>query len=142
MPDDIKTVIGFDFGSHSIGVAVGQTLTLQASPLQAIKTNDWKRIEKLLNAWQPQQLIVGLPLDMEGAPQAMTARAQRFGRQLEGRFGIATALIDERLTTREAYQMAIEAQRKKNKTEIDSLSALLITESWLRNYDQDQRASD
>ena len=137
MPDDIKTVIGFDFGSHSIGVAVGQTLTRQASPLQAIKTNDWKRIEKLLNEWQPQQLIVGLPLDMEGAYQAMSARAQRFSRQLEGRFGIGTTLVDERLTTREAYQMATEAQRKKNKTEIDSLSALLITESWLRGYDND-----
>ena len=137
MPDDIKTVIVFDFGSHSIGVAVGQTLTRQASSLQAIKTNDWKRIEKLLNAWQPQQLIVGLPLDMEAAPQIMSARAQRFARQLEGRFGIATTLVDERLTTREAYQIAVEAQRKKNKAEIDSLSAVLITESWLRDYDKD-----
>ena len=132
MPESIKTVIGFDFGSHSIGVAVGQTLTQMATPLEAIKNNDWKRIEKLLNEWRPQHLVVGLPLNMEGAEQAMSARAHRFGRQLEGRFGIKTTLIDERLTTREAYQMAIEAGRKKTKTEIDSLSALLITESWLR----------
>ena len=136
MPDGIKTVIGFDFGSHSIGVAVGQTVTRLASPLDAIRNNDWKRIEGLLNEWHPQQLIVGLPLDMEGGEQEISSRAQRFGRQLEGRFGIKTALVDERLTTREAYQMAIESGHKKTKAEIDSLSALLITESWLRDYDK------
>ena len=135
MPDGIRTVIGFDFGSQSIGVAVGQTLTSMATPLDAVKTNDWDKIEKLLQEWKPQQLIVGLPLNMKGEQQTMTARARRFGRQLQGRYGIETTLIDERLTTREAYQMAIEAKRKKSKAEIDSLSALLITESWLRDYD-------
>ena len=137
MPDGTKTVIGFDFGSYSIGVAVGQTLTRLASPLDAVKYKDWKSIEDLLSEWQPQQLIVGLPLTMDGEEQEISARAHRFGRQLEGRFGIKTTLVDERLTTREAYQMAIESKRKKTKAQIDSLSALLITESWLRDYDKD-----
>jgi putative Holliday junction resolvase len=136
MPEPIQTVIGFDFGTHWIGVAVGQTLTRQATPLNAIKNNDWKSIEQLLNEWQPQMLIVGLPLSMVGEPQEMTARAERFGRQLEGRFGIKSTMIDERLTTREAYQMATEQPRKKSKTEIDSMAAALITESWLRAYDK------
>lgn len=132
MAKPIKTVIGFDFGTHWTGVAVGQTLTRQASPLGAVKSNDWKGIERILREWQPQVLVVGLPLNMRGEHQEMSQRAQRFGRQLEGRFGIKTVLIDERLTTREAYQLAIEKQRKKSKTEIDSLAAALITESWLR----------
>jgi len=127
------TVIGFDFGSYWIGVAVGQTLTRQATPLPALRNNDWKAIARLLDEWRPQQLVVGLPLSMNGEDQEMTARAKRFGRQLQGRFGIATCMIDERLTTREAYQIAIDKGQHHGKTQIDSLAAALITESWLQS---------
>jgi putative Holliday junction resolvase len=133
MPDQSITVIGFDFGSHWIGVAVGQTLTREATPLPALRNGDWKAIARLLDEWQPQQLVVGLPLSMNGENQEMTAPAKRFGRQLEGRFGVTTCMVDERLTTREAYQIAVERQQYKSKTEIDSLSAAIITESWLQN---------
>jgi putative Holliday junction resolvase len=75
---------------------------------------------------------------MQGGDQEMTAGAKRFSRQLEGRFGIESALVDERLTTREAYQIAIASGRKRTKLEIDSISAVLITESWLRAYDQNE----
>ncbi|MCP4875821.1 MAG: Holliday junction resolvase RuvX [Gammaproteobacteria bacterium] len=136
MPDHLRTVMGFDFGSHWIGVAVGQTLTRQAQPLGAVKNKDWVAIKRLLDHWQPQKLVVGLPLSMTGENQEMTASAKRFGRQLEGRFGIETSMVDERLTTREAYQIAMETQHKKSKQEIDSLSAALITESWLQNLEQ------
>ena len=131
MPDPITTVIGFDYGTRWTGVAVGQTLTRKAHALQAIKTGDWDAVEKLIEAWQPQKFIVGLPLDMAGEKQEMSDRAERFGRQLEGRFGIPTEMVDERLTTREAYLIAIESERKHSKTDIDSLSAVLITETWL-----------
>lgn len=137
MPDKLKTVMGFDYGTHWIGVAVGQTLTRQASPLKAVRNSDWKSIKRLLEDWQPQKLIVGLPLSMVGQDQEMTASAKRFGRQLEGRFGIDTTMVDERLTTREAYQIATENQDSKTKPEIDSLAAALITESWLQNYSGD-----
>lgn len=135
MPEPITTVIGFDYGTRWTGVAVGQTLTRKAQPLNAIKTGDWDAVRKLIDAWQPQKFIVGLPLNMAGGKQEMSERAERFGRQLEGRFGIPTEMIDERLTTREAYLIAIESERKHSKTEIDSLSAVLITESWLRGAD-------
>ena len=134
MPERSTTVIGFDFGSYWIGVAVGQTLTRQATPLTTLKNGDWKGIERLLEEWQPQKLVVGLPLSMNGEDQEMTARAQRFGRQLQGRFGIDTSMVDERLTTREAYQIAVDKEEFKSKQEIDSLSAALITESWLQNH--------
>lgn len=133
MPDPIKTVIGFDFGKRWIGVAVGQTLTRQARPLQALKNGDWERIGRLIEDWQPQRLVVGLPLNMKGEVQEMSVRAERFSRQLEGRYGIQSELIDERLTTREAWQIAIDSADRKSKMEIDSLSAILITESWLRD---------
>ena len=137
MPEKSTTVIGFDFGSYWIGVAVGQTLTRQATPLPALRNNDWESIARLLQEWQPQKLVVGLPLGMNGEDQEMTARAQRFGRQWQGRFGIDTSMVDERLTTREAYQIAIEQQEHKSKPEIDSLAAALITESWLQNNADD-----
>ena len=138
MTENLKTVIGFDYGTRWIGVAVGQTLTRQARPLGAIKTDDWEAIGRVLDEWRPERLIVGLPLNMQGEVQEMSARAERFGRQLEGRFGISTSCIDERLTTREAYTIAIEnGQHRKSKQELDSLAAALITESWLRDYDED-----
>ena len=137
MPDQSTSVIGFDFGSYWIGVAVGQTLTRQATPLPALRNNDWKAIERLLDEWRPQQLVVGLPLSMNGEDQEMTARTKRFGRQLEGRFGINTCMVDERLTTREAYQIAIESDQHRSKMELDSLAAALITESWLQNQAAD-----
>ncbi len=136
MPEPIETVIGFDFGSHWIGVAVGQTLTGQARPLPAIRAGDWRGIEVLLGEWRPQRIVVGLPLDLAGERQSMTARAERFGRQLEGRFGIPSELVDERLTTREAWQLALEREQKKTKPEIDSIAAMLITESWLHDHAQ------
>lgn len=131
MPEPITTVLGFDYGTRWIGAAVGQTLTGQAHPLKAVRAGDWSAIARLIEQWQPQRLVVGLPLDMREQKQAMSERAERFGRQLEGRFGIPAEMVDERLTTREAYLMAIERQEKKSKTDIDSLSAMLITESWL-----------
>jgi putative Holliday junction resolvase len=144
MPDDsIKTVIGFDFGTRWTGVAVGQTLTAQARPLNAIKSinskPNWQAIEKILKEWQPEKLIVGLPTGFDGKPQEMTETIKKFSRQLHGRYHIDTELADERLTTREAYLIAIDSGEHKSKPEIDSIAAVLITESWLRDYADKQK---
>jgi len=141
MPEvEIETVIGFDFGTRWIGIAVGQTLTAQARPLAAIKSfkqsPDWQAISLLLDEWKPQKLIVGLPTSDFPETKYMTDKASRFSRQLHGRFHIDTQLIDERLTTREAYTIAIASGKRQTKPEIDSLAAVLITETWLREYQQ------
>ncbi len=134
----IETVIGFDYGTSWIGIAVGQTLTAQASPLSAIKSfrhsPDWVAISNLIDEWKPQKLIVGLPTSDYPETQYMTDKASRFSRQLQGRYQIDTELIDERLTTREAYVIAIDSGIHKSKPEIDSLAAVLITETWLREF--------
>ena len=137
MADPVRTVIGFDYGTHWIGIAVGQTLTLQARPLGAVRNGDWDAIARVIEEWQPERLIVGLPLNMKGETQEMSAAAERFRRRLEGRFGIATSMVDERLTTREAYTIAIDNGERKSKQQIDSLAAALITESWLRQHPED-----
>ena len=136
MESKVDTVIGFDFGTVWTGIAIGVTLTTQARPLNAIKSinlkPNWLAIETVLKEWQPQKLIVGLPSSMIDNHHPMTAKALKFSRQLEGRFKVPVELIDERLTTREAYQIAIESKQQKTKQQIDSIAAVLITESWLR----------
>ena len=135
MPDSISTVLGFDLGTKSTGAAVGQTLTQRATPLNAIRSiqnkPDWTKIGQLIEEWKPQVLLIGLPLNMQGADQPMSDKARRFSRQLHGRYGLPVQLVDERLTTREAWLLAIDSGKKHNKGDIDSLSAALITESWL-----------
>lgn len=132
-----KTIIGFDYGLKYIGVAVGQQLTNTASPLTVIKARDgipnWDEIKNLLDQWQPQLIVVGLPLNMDGTEQEMTAAAKRFGNRLNGRFHIPVQWQDERLSTYEALeQLGIRDKMHANKREdVDRISAQLILQSWL-----------
>ncbi|WP_029684335.1 Holliday junction resolvase RuvX [Tatumella saanichensis] len=131
-----KTLLGFDFGTKSIGVAVGQQLTGTARPLKALKAQDgvpdWALIEKLLKEWQPDLVVVGLPLNMDGTEQPLTARARKFANRLHGRFGVAVELQDERLSTVEARAGLFEqgGYRALSKGNVDSGSAVIILESW------------
>ena len=107
MPDiGQRTVLAFDFGTKSIGVAVGQEVTGTASPLAALKARDgipdWQQIAALYEEWQPHLVVVGLPLNMDGSEQEMTQRAKKFANRLHGRFKVAVETCDERLTTTDA----------------------------------------
>lgn len=101
-----QTCLAFDFGTKSIGVAIGQQLTGTARPLIALKAQDgipdWNRLEALLKEWQPDRVVVGLPLNMDGSEQPLTVRARKFANRLHGRFGVQVDLHDERLSTVEA----------------------------------------
>jgi len=133
------TIIAFDFGTRSIGVAVGQTLTGTASPLAAIKAQDgipdWSVIDKLINEWQPDYLVVGLPLNMDGSEQELTQRARKFANRLHGRLGKKVELQDERLSTTEARARLFEKGGFKSlsKGRVDSQSAVIILESWFEH---------
>ncbi len=126
----------YDFGTKSIGVAVGQRITGTARPLPAIKaqdgTPDWNIIERLLKEWQPDEIIVGLPLNMDGTEQPLTARARKFANRIHGRFGVEVKLHDERLSTVEARSGLFEqgGYRALNKGKVDSASAVIILESY------------
>jgi putative Holliday junction resolvase len=130
------TLIGFDFGTRSIGVAVGQRVTGTARPLGALKaqdgTPDWSTIEKLFKEWQPEAVVVGLPLNMDGTEQPLTARARNFANKIHGRFGVKIILHDERLSTVEARAGLFEhgGYRALNKGKVDSASAVVILESF------------
>ncbi|WP_411994419.1 Holliday junction resolvase RuvX [Agarivorans sp. DSG3-1] len=134
--DGERSVLAFDFGTKSIGVAIGQELTGSAKPLTAIKAQDgipsWPLLEKLLEQWQPDLLVIGLPLNMDGTEQDITSRAKKFANRLHGRFGYQIAMQDERLTTVDAKEKLFELGGYKalEKGTVDSLAAALIFESW------------
>jgi len=138
---DVNCVLGFDFGMTKIGVAVGQRITMNASPLGLLKAQDgapqWGQVETLIQEWAPQLLLVGYPVHMDGSEQFVTKAAKRFGNRLSGRFQLPVEWVDERLTSYEAehylsdlLQGDIGSHRESDKLNVDSLSAKLIIEQW------------
>lgn len=107
MPEE--TLLAFDFGEKKIGVAIGNTLTKKARPLEIIfselKEVRFGRIAALLKEWQPQRAVVGLALSADGTEQPATARCKRFANQLNGRFGLLVELVDERGSSMEAQEL-------------------------------------
>ena len=126
-----ETYLCFDYGEKRIGIAVGQTLTGTASPLETVTVNrnqpDWHRISLLIDEWKPAALVVGLPRTMFDGDQPLMDSVRRFARQLEGRYGLQVHLADERLTTYEARQ------RTGSDVDLDPVAAQVILETWLRD---------
>jgi putative Holliday junction resolvase len=129
MPD---TLLGFDYGRLRTGVAVGQTLTGTASALVTLNSRnnkpDWDGIDKLIQEWQPDGLVVGVPVHMDGTEQEMTRAARKFGRQLKARYNLPLYEAEERLSSAEAEQNLGGSQ---DKAAIDREAARLILQAWL-----------
>ncbi|WP_017938562.1 Holliday junction resolvase RuvX [Zestomonas thermotolerans] len=136
----LRLLLGFDYGSKQIGVAVGQVVTGQARELCVLKAQngvpDWQRVEALIREWQPDALVVGLPLNMDGTPSEMSARAEKFARRLHGRFNLPVHTHDERLTTFEAKgQRLAQGQRGGYRERpVDALAAALLLQGWLERH--------
>lgn len=130
------TVLGFDFGTRRIGVAVGESMLRSARPLTTIAAEAnaarFDAIGRLIAEWQPRCLVVGLPLALDGAEHEMSARCRRFANQLHGRFGLPVELADERLTsvTAEAALRARGQNLRRQKEAIDAEAAALILQSY------------
>ncbi len=136
MSSNSTTVLAFDYGTKTIGVAVGESLLGTARPLPALKARDgipnWDSIQAIIDEWHPQQLVVGLPLNMDGSKSPMCQRAEKFARRLHGRFAIEAVTMDERLSSFEAKGEIIKSGNSRDfkKENIDSISARIILESW------------
>lgn len=130
MPERDETLLGFDFGTARIGAAVGNTLTASARPLAQIdnrvSARGFDAIGRLLADWQPQRLIVGRPVHPDGTPHDLTARCERFARQLQGRFRLPVELVDERFSTTEAHTDEPGARN------IDAQAAAIILRQYLQ----------
>lgn len=136
MPPPAGTVLAFDFGEKRIGVAVGEWLLRQAHPLTVIRgeanNERFAAIAALIREWQPSSLVVGLPLALDGTTHAMSARCTRFANQLRGRFGLAVAFADERLTSVEANDRLRAAghSSKRAKPQLDAVAAQIILQCY------------
>ena len=139
MSDAPRTLMGFDYGEKRIGIAVGQTLTATATPVKTVsqrnQTPDWKTIGQLIEEWQPDQLIVGLPLNMDGSDQPLTHRSRHFAKQLTQQYNLPVAFADERLSTREAARDY--ERRSEPKEGRDAVAAKIILEGWMAGAGMD-----
>jgi putative Holliday junction resolvase len=130
-------LLGFDFGMKRIGVAVGQTITKTARPLQTLQAHsgipDWKQLAKIIKTWRPDALVVGIPLNMDGTPQPLTKAAEQFMKDLEMHFKLPIYGCDERLSTKDARERLFKAGGFKalQNGQVDSVAAQLILQNWL-----------
>ncbi len=134
MPNDasnpVTIVLGFDYGTKRIGVAVGNSLTGSAQALDVIQNinpdQTHQKIKELINEWQPSCLVVGLPLHLDGAEHGMTKRSRSFGQQLGKQFGKPIHFIDER------YSSVLLEQNSQYQEALDSHAAGLLLEQFFR----------
>ena len=123
-----RSFLAFDFGTKRVGVASGNTVTRTATPLRTVAAEGDARfaaLGALIAEWQPDALVVGVPFHPDGAAHDNTARAQRFARQLHGRFKLPVHEVDERYTTTEAHSHGA--------SDVDAASAAIILEQFLRD---------
>lgn len=133
-------LLGFDFGMKRIGVAVGQTVTKTARPLLTLKAQkgvpDWNNVKKIIQTWQPDGLIVGIPLNMDGTEQTLTHAAQVFADALRNQFQLPVFGMDERLSTKDARARIFDEGGYKalKNGQVDAVAAQLILQNWLSQH--------
>jgi putative Holliday junction resolvase len=123
----LTTFMAFDYGEKRTGVAVGNRLLGTAQPQGSIQAQGDARfvqIEKRLQEWLPDALVIGVPYHPDGAAHENTTRAKKFGRQLHGRFRLPVFEVDERYSTTEALASGAK--------DADAASACIILEQFLR----------
>ncbi len=134
------TVLGFDYGTRRIGVAVGNGLTRSARALEVVANGgqgaDWTRLDLIMREWRPDALLIGLPLTMDGAEQQISRAARAFAGALGERYRLAVHLVDERLSSHEAARRFAERRahgetRRKHAQALDAIAAEIIVETWL-----------
>ncbi len=139
-------LLGFDYGTRRIGVAVGQGLTGTANPVAVVNARDgkpdWAEIETLVSEWRPIALVVGLPRHADGSDNELTPRVRRFARQLAGRTGLDVHTIDEHLSSVAAERTLQHGSRRGARDELDAMAAACILEDWLaqqHGYREEER---
>ena len=123
----VRSFLAFDFGTKRVGVATGNTLTRAGQPLRTLALEGdarFQAIAALIKEWTPDALVIGVPFHPDGAQHDNTLRARRFGRQLQGRFGLAVHEVDERYTTVDVLAAGA--------TDADAAAAALILEQFFR----------
>ena len=128
VPTHYQTFMAFDYGLKRTGVASGNRLTRTATPQTTISAAGdarWAQVAERLKEWAPDAVVLGVPFHPDGAAHENTVRAQKFARQLRGRFGLPVYEVDERYSTTEALSQGAR--------DADAVSACIILEQFLRS---------
>jgi len=134
------SVLAFDFGLKRTGVAVGNTLTGSATPectlISKDEKPDWEGISKLIDNWKPSQIVVGLPVELDGSDSPLKKRIDRFCNQLNGRYNLPVDQENEQFTSIEAAERLKQLRqsgrnKKVTKDEVDKIAASIILEGWM-----------
>lgn len=133
-------VMGLDYGDKTVGVAVSDELLMTAQPLETISREratklrrTMARIEELIQEYDVEKLVLGLPKKMDNEEGARCQKTREFGEQLERRTGLEVLYQDERLTTVAADNVLEEGRVSKEdrKEYVDKLAASLILQGYL-----------
>lgn len=139
----MATIIAFDFGLQRTGIAVGNTLTGSASPECTLQSQNeqpnWQAISDLFNEWKPNQLVVGMPIELDGSENPLKKRIDRFCNQLNGRYNLPVDQENEQFTSIEAAgrlkQLRQSGRKKKvSKEDVDKIAASIILENWMQKH--------
>lgn len=126
---ELQTFLALDFGTRRTGLAYGARLLGQARPLPTIQARETERrlrlVQAQLDTWQPQALVVGIPLHPDGAEHENTRLARKFARSLRSRFKLPVFEVDERYSTTEALSDGAR--------DPDAGAACVILEQFLRS---------
>lgn len=134
-------MMGLDYGSKTVGVAVTDALGMTVQPVETVYRDSeskiratLRRIEELIVQYDVEEIVVGLPLNMDGSEGERAAMARGFVGMLENRTGLPVHMQDERLTTVEAREIldACGISRKEHKQYLDAAAAVLILEDYAR----------
>lgn len=137
-----EIILAFDYGTRRIGVASGDTLTRTARALTTLERGSqlpWAAIDKLVREYRPSQFVVGLPWNMDGTPTVLTDASRAFGAELQTRYDKPVALVDERLSSREAEAQLRDARasgmkkRRNTHADVDMVAARILLEQWLEH---------
>jgi putative Holliday junction resolvase len=132
-------VLGLDYGSRRIGVAICDELEMTAQGLTTIiKKNreaDLEAIAKLIRQYDIERIVIGYPLRLDGSAGIQCEKIDRFARRLEIRFSLPVIRWDETLSTKEAEEILREAgmRREKRKMAVDRLAAGIILQGYLNS---------
>ncbi len=134
------SVLAFDYGTQRIGVAFGQSVSGTARAVCVLKARDgipsWERVAQLIQDWNPDLFVVGMPYNLDGSESDLMVRAVKFARRLHGRFGKMCYGMDERLSSKAAIEQVIENGGQSKHTAIDDIAAQIILENWFSEYER------
>ena len=140
----MQTILCFDYGHKKIGLAVGNSVSKTAQPLSTVSCNNgtpnWALVDKLVNEWEPDLLLLGLPLNMDGTESKFSKQARQFGKSLGARYNLQVEHEDERLSSNEADNLlrdslgAKQGLSKKLQSKRDQIAARLILESYFTRH--------